>query len=62
MTSTEDPDDRDADDDASTQTPSEDAALKTRRPPPGPWIYRKMVRFPAAHVKNGAPSRSRRRT
>jgi 23S rRNA (cytosine1962-C5)-methyltransferase len=54
MTSTEDPDDRDADDDASTQTPSEDAALKTRRPPPGPWIYRKMVRFPAAHVKNGA--------
>jgi 23S rRNA (cytosine1962-C5)-methyltransferase len=34
--------------------PGDDAVLKTRSTPRGPWVYRKMLRFPAAHVRNGA--------
>ncbi|HYC76153.1 MAG TPA: hypothetical protein VEI02_00875, partial [Planctomycetota bacterium] len=43
-------------DDGVAETPraGADAALKTRTPPRGPWVYRKMLSFPAAHVKNGA--------
>ncbi len=41
-------------DDVGPAAPGNDAMLKTRSLPRGPWIYRKMLRFPAAHVRNGA--------
>jgi 23S rRNA (cytosine1962-C5)-methyltransferase len=47
-------DDRDADGPPPSFAGPDDAVLKTRVPPRGPWIYRKMLRFPAGHVRNGA--------
>jgi 23S rRNA (cytosine1962-C5)-methyltransferase len=45
--------------DADVPIAGDDAVLRTRTPPRGPWVYRKMLRFPAGHVKNGAYVRLR---